>query len=146
MTLYLVTAVCFGAVAITFVIVGPRAGVVVMAAVLAALVPGFGHEAGAPTEAGERLAQEQWRVLSIAPLADDRFLVSVLYQAGDVRTYRLTLSSPEARDRFLKAGQDLKHGKVMNGKAKHGRAGLMNDDSMGIEFGEAPEAEPKPSS
>lgn len=99
--------------------------------------------AGAPTKADGRMASEPWRLLSIAPLGDDRFLISAGYISGDIRTYLLNLRDPRQRDIILKAMGDLKMGKRVMGRAQHGRAGLMADDQMDFSFTDAPDLQPK---
>lgn len=102
------------------------------------------HYAGSPALPDERLATEQWRVLAVAQLEEDRFLVSVGYANSDIRTYRLSIHDPAQRDEFLKAVQAMRKGRSLVGKARKGRAGLPNDSSMDFQFGDAPEAGPKP--
>lgn len=90
-----------------------------------------------------RLAEEAWRVLSVAPIADDQFLLSVKYPGGDIRTYRLAMSDPKARDAFLEAAQAMKKGRQLSGRAGHSRAGLPNDSSMEFSFRDLPDIAPK---
>lgn len=142
MMLFAFTVAAIGLVALTFLFERPAFAVTLVAVVSLSLAPAFQDAAGTPADPDGRLHAEQWRPISIAALADSRFLVSVLYRAGDIRTYRLAFNSPEAKDRFLKAQGDLKKGKVLWGRAAHGRAGQISDDDMGFEMSEAP-LEPK---
>jgi hypothetical protein len=104
------------------------------------------HFMGQPTLADQRLADEQWRAVAIAPLEEDRFLVSVRYSKGDIRTYMLTVTDPAQKDALLKAAGAMKKGRSLNGKARFGRAGLQNDSDMQFDFRDAPEANPKETS
>lgn len=142
---YILSALAFGIVALVFLWNRPHWAVTLMAVGLFGLAPVFQADAGKPAMADARLASEQWRLLSVAPLSDGVFLVSVRYQVGDVRTYSLHLETPEQRDAFLKAAQALKKGHVLNGRAARGRAGLESDD-LGFSFSEAPDSNPKPPS
>jgi hypothetical protein len=104
------------------------------------------HFAGIPALPDERLAADEWRVLAVAPLDNDQFLVSVRYRAGDIRTYRLTITDPRQRDEFLRAIQAQKKGRALNGKAARGRAGQIGDDAMGFSFRNVPDLQPKETS
>ena len=139
MLVFAFVCVCVGLIALAFLFARPAGAVVLAAVTCFALAGVFQDAAGLPADPDGRLAAEEWRVLSIAPLADDNFIVSVMYQAGDVRTYRLLLTSEEAKDAFLKAGQSLKRGLRLNGKARRGRGGQLSDSDMGFSFSEAPE-------
>ena len=143
MWVYVIVTCAFGLVALAFLFRAPAFAVTLTAVCLFALAPIFQEEAGHPADADARLSIDPWRALAISPLADSSFLVSVLYQTGEIRTYRLALTSQEAKDRFLKAASALKKGRVLIGRAKRGRAGLMNDDAMDFDFTDAPETEPK---
>lgn len=132
------------AVALAFLMLGPRLAVSMAIVLVAVLVLFFQHFAGTPAMPDGRLAAEPWRVLAVAPLAENRFLVSVRYAAGDIRTYELKITDPRERDEFLKAGQSLKKGRALVGRAARSRAGLINDSDMGFSFGEVPDADPKP--
>jgi hypothetical protein len=141
--LYLLVAAAIAIVSLAFILTGPRAGVTLGAVVIAGLFVAFQQAAGLPAAPDGRLSGEPWRVLAVSPLDGDRFLVSVRYDAGDVRTYRLHIAEPGERDEFLKAEQALKKGKTMVGRAQHSRAGLADDSGMGFQFSDAPEADPK---
>jgi hypothetical protein len=58
----------------------------------------------------------------------------------------LTVTDPAQKDALLKAAGAMKKGRVLNGKARFGRAGLQNDSDMQIDFRDAPEANPKETS
>jgi hypothetical protein len=141
--LYVLVAAAIAIVSISFILSGPRAGVTIGAVAVAGLFIAFQREAGLPAAPDGRLSGEPWRVLAVSPLEGDRFLVSVRYDAGDVRTYRLHISEPSERDEFLKAQQGLKKGKALAGRAQHSRAGLADDSDMGFSFSDAPETDPK---
>ena len=141
--LYLVVAAAIAIVSLSFMFSGPRAGVTIGAVVVAGLFVAFQREAGLPASPDGRLSGEPWRVLAVSPLVGDRYLVSVRYDAGDVRTYRLHISEPGERDEFLKAEQGLKKGKALVGRAQRSRAGLADDSEMGFYFTDAPETDPK---
>jgi hypothetical protein len=141
--LFALVAAAFGVVALAFLFRKPHWAVTVMAVALLAMAPIFQGSAGTPANADGRLAREQWRLLSVAPLPDNVFIVSVVYPPNDVRTYRLSLANQGDRDAFLKAAQGLKRGRFLIGKAKRGRAGLIDDAEMNFSFADAPEASPK---
>jgi len=141
--LYVLVAATIGIVSLSFILSGPRAGVTIGAVAVAGLFIAFQRDAGIPAAPDGRLSGEPWRVLAVAPLDGDRFLVSVRYDAGDIRTYRLHISEPGERDEFLKAQQGLKKGKALVGRAQHSRAGLADDGDMGFHFTDAPETDPK---
>jgi hypothetical protein len=96
------------------------------------------HYMGQPTLPDQRLMEEPWRLLAVTPLVQDRFLLSVRYGKGDIRTYILTLTDPSQKDALLKAAAAMKQGRVLNGRAGHGRAGLQDDNGMEFGFSEAP--------
>ncbi len=144
--IFAIVAALFGITGILFIRVDHRIAVVAMALVLAGLIPLFQDAAGIPAGADQRLSTEPWRLLSVAPLAENRFLIGVRYASGALRSYDLNLADPGQRDTFLKAAGALKKGRVINGHAKHGRAGLLNDGDMDFGFSDAPESEPKHSS
>jgi hypothetical protein len=141
--LYVLVAAAIAIVALSFILSSPRAGVTIGAVAVAGLFIAFQRDAGLPAAPDGRLSGEPWRVLAVSPLDGDRFLVSVRYDAGDIRTYRLHIADSGQRDAFLKAQQGLKKGKAMVGRAQHSRAGLADDGDMGFSFSDAPEAEPK---
>lgn len=118
------------------------AATIVMLAFAGVLLIGL-HYAGSPAMPDQRLAEEQWRVLAVAQLDDDRFLVAVRYSGGDIRTYRLSIHDPAQRDEFLKVQQAMRKGCSMMGRAGHGRAGLATDDAMQFGFTDAPDLQPK---
>lgn len=142
-TVFIVTVVAFGAVALTFIFGRSAIAVTLVAIACFGLAPVFQAADGKPADPDGRLAGEEFRLLAVAPLAQDRFLVSVLYGEDDIRTYRIELKSNEAKERFLKAAGAMKKGRVMMGRAKRGRAGLIAADDMDFSFTEAPEAAPK---
>src|SRR6478672_3492702 len=114
--LYIVVAVAIALISATFILTGPRTGVAFGAAVIAGLFLAFQQAAGIPAAPDGRLSGEQWRVLAISPLDGDQ---------------------------FLRAQQGLKKGKPMVGRAARSRAGLADDDDMGFEFADAPQADLK---
>jgi len=138
--LYILVAAAIAIVSLAFILTGPRTGVALGAVVIAGLFVAFQQAAGTPDG---RLSGEPWRVLAVSALDGDRFLVSVRYNAGDIRTYRLHITEPAERDEFLKAEQALKKGKLMVGRAERPRAGLADDGDMHFQFADAPEADPK---
>src|SRR5437763_11674277 len=103
--LYVLVAVAIALISIAFILTGPRCGVAVGAVAIAGLFLAFQQAAGLPAVPDGRLSGEQWRVLAVSALDGDRFLVSVRYNAGDVRTYQLHIVEPGERDEFLKAQQ-----------------------------------------
>src|SRR5262245_41948215 len=115
--LYAVVAAAIVLVSLAFILTGPRTGVALSAVVIGSLFAAFQQAAGVPAAPDGRLAAEEWRVLAVSPLDGDRFLVSVRYNAGDIRTYRLHIANQEERDEFLKAQQSLKKGKLLVGRA-----------------------------
>jgi hypothetical protein len=141
--LYLLVAAAIAIVSLAFLFTGPRTGVALGAIVIAGLFVAFQQAAGTPAAPDGRLSGEPWRVLAVSALDGDRFLVSVRYNADDIRTYRLHISNPAERDEFLKAEQALKKGKLMVGRAERSRAGLADDGDMHFQFADAPEADPK---
>jgi hypothetical protein len=141
--LYLFVAAALAIVSLAFIMVGPRSGSVLGALAAVGLFIGFQHAFGIPADPDGRLSGEAWRVLAVAPLDQDRFLVSVRYNAGDIRTYQLHIAEPDQRDQFLKAAKGLKKGKPMVGHALRPRAGLTDDGEMGFQFNDAPLADPK---
>ncbi len=143
MILIVVVMLCFTVAAVAFLAMDQRAASIVAAAAGLTLIAVLQHFAGISALPDGRLATEPWRALAVTTLEDDLFLLSVRYAGGDIRTYRLQLSSPEARDEMLKAEQGAKKGKTMTGRAHRGRAGLADDSDMGFEFFEAPESDPK---
>jgi hypothetical protein len=140
---YLLAAAAIAIVSLAFILAGPRTGVAVAAAAVAGLFAAFQAAAGLPAAPDGRLSGEPWRVLAVSTLDGDRFLVSVRYDAGDVRTYRLHIAEPRERDEFLKAAESLKKGRPMAGRAQYSRAGLTDDGEMNFQFNDAPEADPK---
>ena len=141
--LYIVVAVAIPLISVAFILTGPRTGVALGAAVIAGLFLAFQQAAGLPAAPDGRLSGEEWRVLAVSPLEGDRFLVSVRYDAGDIRTYRLHITEQQERDEFLKAQQGLKKGKLLVGRATRSRAGLADDDDMGFQFADAPQRDLK---
>lgn len=111
---------------------------------LIALWTEFQGMAGVAAQGDARLSREPWLVISVAQLVDDEFLLSVRYAGGDIRTYDLIVTDQAEKDKFLKAQQSAKKGLRLLGKAKHPRAGLVNDGDMDFDFSEAAEIEPKP--
>jgi hypothetical protein len=136
--LYAVVAVAIALVSVAFILTGKRTATAFGVVVIAALFLAFQQAAGLPAAPDGRLSDEQWRVLAVAPLDNDRFLVSVGYDAGDIRTYRLHIAGQQQRDQFLKAQQALKKGKLIVGHANRSRAGLADDEDMGFQFADAP--------
>jgi hypothetical protein len=134
---------CTAVAAVASVFADVRAAIIIWA--LCALTAGLimQHAAGTPAMPDGRLAAEQWRLLAVAPVADSRFILTVRYSEGDIRSYDLNITDPGQRDEFLKAQQALKKGHAMRGQAKHGRAGLLHDDDMGFSFGDVPDQAPK---
>jgi hypothetical protein len=141
--LYILVAAAIVLVSVTFILTGPRSGVSISAVAIAGLFLAFQQAAGLPAAPDGRLSGEQWRVLAVSALDSDRFLVSVRYAAGDIRTYQLHISKPGERDEFLKAQQSLKKGKLLVGRAIRSRAGLTDDDDMGFQFADAPQQDLK---
>ncbi len=141
--LYVLVAATIAIVSLAFILAGPRTGAALGALALAGLFVAFQQAAGTPAAPDGRLSGEQWRVLAVSALDGDRFLVSVRYNAGDIRTYRLHITEPAERDEFLKAEQALKKGKIMVGRAERSRAGLADDGDMRFQFSDAPQADPK---
>src|SRR5262249_33404874 len=101
--LYILVAVAIALVSVAFILSGPRTGATLGAVVIAALFVAFQQAAGLPAVPDGRLSGEQWRVLAVSALDGDRFLVSVRYSAGDIRTYRMHIADQQQRDEFLKA-------------------------------------------
>ncbi len=137
---YIVVAVACGLIALIFISGRPAIAVTFLAVALFGLAPVFQASDGIPAHADGRLASEQWRLLAVAPLPDDIFVVTVRYQPDDIRTYRLVLPEGREREKFLQAGQAIKKGKALAGKARRGRAGLLNDGDMTFDFAEVPQA------
>lgn len=129
--------------ALAFVMAGKRWGVALSSLSVAALWLQFQASVGLPADADARLTQEQWRVIAIAPIAQDTFLVSVAYPGNDIRTYRLVITDSGEKDKFLQTAQKARKGLMMLGQASHARAGQTNDGGMDFEFGEAAEVTPK---
>ncbi len=162
---YIATCFVFGTVALLFISGRPAGAVTVLAVGLLALAPIFQRSDGIPAHADGRLAAEQWRLLSVATLPDNVFIVTIRYgcaspggqasseggvrpeRAGsptsceDIRTYRLVLSDGQQRDQFLQAAGALKKGKALMGRARKGRAGQLNDSEMQFDFTEVPQAQ-----
>ncbi len=137
---YIVTAVFIGLIALLFLWGRPAFAVTMVAVATFGLAPLFQASDGIPAHADGRLAAEQWKLLAVAPLPDNVFIVILRFADDDIRTYRLVLPSGQQRDKFLEAQRGLKAGKMMMGKARKGRAGLMSDSEMDFDFVEAPQA------
>lgn len=142
MTPFLMAAAAIGLVLVS-AIADRRAAVVIAVVALVALWTQFQGTAGTPATADNRLAAEEFRVLSISQIAPDDFLVSVRYAGGDVRSYVLALPTQAEKDKFLKAQQSLKRGINLTGRAAHPRTGLENDGGMDFGF-TTQEPPPKP--
>ncbi len=136
---YILVCIGFGAVALSFLFNRAPTAVTLMAVCLFALVPIFQASDGIPAHADGRLASEQWRVLAVAPLPDNVFIVTLKFAGDDIRTYRLALPDGRERDKLLQAQQSIKQGKALMGKARRGRAGLLDDSEMQFDFTEAPQ-------
>ncbi len=139
-TIYILVAVAFGSMALIFIWGRPALAVTFFAIAIFGLAPLFQASDGIPAHADGRLAAEQWKLLGVAPLPDNVFIVTLKFAGDDIRTYRLVLPSGQQRDKFLEAQRGLKAGKTMMGKARKGRAGLMDDSEMDFDFVEAPQA------
>ncbi len=137
---YVLVCIGFAAVALSFLFNRAPVAVTLMAVCLFSLVPIFQASDGIPAHADGRLAAEQWRLLAVAPLPDSVFIVTLLFHPDDIRTYRLTLPNGQQRDKFLEAQRSIKQGKTLMGKARRGRAGLLDDSEMQFDFTEAPQA------
>jgi len=129
--------------ALAWLAVGPRTMAVAAVGGVILLATVSQHFAGLPASPDGRLALEQWRVLSVAPLEDDRFLVAVRFANGDLRAYAMAIKAPQQRDEFLKAAQGIRKGRSIVGRAARIRAGEIDDGGMGFNFNDAPEADPK---
>ncbi len=138
---FIVACIGFGVVAIAFIADRAPIAVTIMAIVLLGLAPIMQRSDGIPAHADGRLAAEQWRLLSVAVLPGDTFIVTLRFQPDDVRTYRLVLPDGQQRDQFLQAAGALKKGRALMGKAHKGRAGLLNDSEMQFDFVEVPQAQ-----
>lgn len=119
-------------------IVSRRLAIVVALIALIALWPQVLALAGRPSPADARLAAEQWRVLAIAPVSANDFLVSALYANGDIVTYLLDLSDGEQRERMRQAQDSVRNGWVILGQAKRPPVGV-SDGGMEFGFSEAPQ-------
>ena len=139
-------ALCFSVGVIPFLFTDKRVAVLIAAFAALTLIKILGIGAGLPALADSRLAAEPWHLIAVTRLDQDIFLLSVRYYGGDIRTYSLNITDPSERDAFLKAQQAMKKGRSMNGKARHGRAGLQNDDGMDFGFTDTPVTDPKPRS
>ncbi len=138
---YVATCFVFGTVALLFISGRPAGAVTVLAVGLLALAPIFQRSDGIPAHADGRLAAEQWRLLSVAVLPGDTFIVTLRFQPDDIRTYRLVLPDGQQRDQFLQAQASLKKGRALMGRARKGRAGQLNDSEMQFDFSEAPQVQ-----
>lgn len=98
--------------------------------------------AGVPAGADSRLAAEPFKVLSVAQVSQDGFLIGVKFPNGDIRSYLLSLPEPDQKDKFLKAQQSIKRGIGIVGRARHPRAGQASDGGMDFGFS-TPESEAK---
>ncbi len=137
---YPLICVVFGVLALTFIQGRAPVAVTLLAVALFGLAPVFQASDGIPAHADGRLAAEQWKLLGVAPLPDNVFIVTLRFADDDIRTYRLVLPSGQQRDKFLEAQRGLKAGKTMMGKARKGRAGLMDDSEMDFDLVEVPQA------
>ncbi len=138
---YILVCIGFAAVALSFLFNRAPAAITLMAICLFSLVPIFQASDGIPAHADGRLAAEQWRLLAVAPLPDSVFIVTLKFGSDDIKTYRLVLPDGRERDKFLQAQQSIKQGKTLTGKARRGRAGLLDDSEMQFDFTEAPQVQ-----
>ncbi len=138
---YIAVSVACGLIALIFLAGRPSIAVTFLAIALLGLAPLFQASDGIPAHADGRLAAEQWRLLSVAALPGDVFVVAVRFQPDDIRAYRLVLPDGQQRDQFLQAQSSLKKGKQVVGKARRGRAGQLNDSAMQFDFTEAPQVQ-----
>ncbi len=138
---YITVAVFVGLVSLLFIFGRPAIAVTFLAVSLLGLAPLMQRSDGIPAHADGRLAAEPWHLLSVAVLPGDTFIVTLRFQPDDIRTYRLVLPDGQQRDQFLQAQQSLKKGRALMGRARKGRAGLLNDSEMQFDFTEVPQAQ-----